>query len=135
MKKLILLAVVMFAWYGSGAVTSAGDGDQVLSSAFVDHRSSIQVQDGGYVTRILADDNIGSRHQRFIVRLTSGQTLLVAHNIDLAGRIASLTVGDYVEFSGEYKWDPQGGVIHWTHGDPQGRHVSGWVMHNGHTYQ
>ena len=134
MKKIIILAVVVTAWYVGAAVSSAGNVDQVLASAFADHRSNFQVQDGGHVTRVLADDNAGSRHQRFIVRLSSGQTLLVAHNIDLAERITALTVGDYVEFSGEYKWDPRGGVIHWTHRDPQGRHVPGWVMHNGHTY-
>jgi hypothetical protein len=33
------------------------------------------------------------------------------------------------------KWNPQGGVIHWTHHDPAGRHLSGWVKHNGRTYQ
>ena len=35
----------------------------------------------------LPDDNKGTRHQRFILKLSSGQTLLVAHNIDLADKI------------------------------------------------
>jgi hypothetical protein len=134
-KIQILLSVAMAACYFSGAVSYAGDADQVLAAAFAEHRSNFQVEDGGQVTRVLADDNAGSRHQRFIVRLASGQTLLVAHNIDLAERISTLTVGDYVEFSGEYKWDARGGLIHWTHRDPRGRHVSGWVSDNGHTYR
>jgi Protein of unknown function (DUF3465). len=50
----------------------------------------------------LPDDEQGSRHQRFILRLASGRTLLVAHNIDLAPRIDGLQVGDQVAFSGEY---------------------------------
>ena len=74
----------------------------------------------GTVLRVLADDNSGSRHQRFILRLDSGQTVMVAHNIDLAPRIASLRAGDRVGFSGEYEWNAQGGVIHWTHHDPAG---------------
>ena len=85
--------------------------------------------------RILPDDLDGARHQRFIVQLASGQTLLFAHNIDIAPRIDELKVDDSVRFSGEYVWNAKGGVVHWTHHDPQGRHVAGWVIHNGKTYK
>lgn len=114
------------------AISSPGD---VLAAAFRDHRSHIQVQGAGQVSRVLPDDNDGSRHQRFIVRLASGQTLLVAHNIDLAARVDDLKAGDTVEFNGEYDWDSRGGVIHWTHHDPQGRHASGWLRHDGRSFQ
>ena len=43
--------------------------------------------------------------------------------------------GDVVDFFGEYEWNSNGGVIHWTHHDPQGRHVTGWLKHNGRTYK
>lgn len=94
-----------------------------------------QVRGSGIVTRVLADDGEGSRHQRFILRLPSGQTLLVAHNIDLAPRVADLHVGDTVEFYGEYQSNAKGGVVHWTHRDPSGRHVAGWLRHAGQTFQ
>ena len=97
--------------------------------------SDAQVQDSGKVVKILADDNRGSRHQKFLVRIASGQTLLFAHNIDLAPRIADIQVGDFVRFRGEYVYNPKGGVVHWTHLDPQGRHFGGWIKHNGNTYQ
>jgi hypothetical protein len=87
------------------------------------------------VTRILADDLAGSRHQRFVVRLASGQTVLIAHNIDIAPRVAGLQKGDRVRFYGEYMWNEKGGMVHWTHHDPDGRHVAGWLKHNGRTYQ
>lgn len=75
------------------------------------------------------------RYLFILLRLWMRQTLLVAHNIDLAPRIASIREGDSVEFFGEYEWNEQGGVIHWAHKDPGGRHVAGWLKHNGRLYQ
>ena len=89
----------------------------------------------GVVSAILADDNQGSRHQRFVLRMASGQTVLVAHNIDLAPRIAGLAKGDSVGFNGVFEWNAKGGVIHWTHHDPAGRHIPGWLRHRGQTYE
>jgi hypothetical protein len=146
MRKLVLIAVVLAAAYFGGvesgfiaplhgAGTTASAGDEVLAAAFKNRQSDVQVQGSGRVSRVLADDNDGSRHQRFIVQLSSGQTLLVAHNIDLASRVASIKAGDSVEFNGEYEWNERGGVIHWTHRDPQGSHADGWIKHEGRTYQ
>jgi Protein of unknown function (DUF3465) len=114
---------------------AAGGSDSAIARAYRQRQSNIQVQGTGTVRRVLADDNDGSRHQRFILELSSGQTLLIAHNIDLASRIAGLSNGDRVGFSGEYEWNDQGGVIHWTHVDPAGRHVAGWLEHEGRRYQ
>lgn len=98
-------------------------------------RSGEQIGGSGTVTRILPDDNDGSRHQRFILRVQGGRTLLVAHNIDLAPRISGIGIGDTVNFCGEYEGNDKGGLIHWTHHDPNGRHVGGWLEHGGRTYQ
>lgn len=106
-----------------------------LERAYVDRLSNQQLEGEGTVVKLLADDNHGSRHQRFIVRLPSGRTLLIAHNIDLAKRIDTLREGDTVRFYGEYEWNQKGGVMHWTHHDPQGRHPGGWIKHGGQTYQ
>lgn len=89
----------------------------------------------GRVKAVLADDNDGSRHQKFILELSNGLTVLVAHNIDLAPRIENLKKDDVVEFYGEYEYNPKGGVIHWTHHDPQQRHIAGWLKYQGKTYQ
>ena len=109
--------------------------DQQLKQAYQNHQSDLQVQGSGTVSRVLSDDNIGSRHQKFILRLDSRQTLLVAHNIDLAPRIPNLKVGDVVQFYGEYEWNEKGGVIHWTHRDPGNRHAHGWLKHQGKIYE
>lgn len=109
--------------------------DGQLRQAFEQRRGDLQIEGVGTVVKVLADDTKGSRHQRFLLRLDSGQTVLVAHNIDLAERIDGLLKGDRVAFYGEYEWNREGGVIHWTHHDPAGRHVDGWLKHEGRRYQ
>lgn len=109
--------------------------DEVFARAFEQRTSNVQVEGQGIVRRVLSDDNDGSRHQRFILALASGQTLLISHNIDIAPRVVGLHKGDMVSFSGEYEWNSQGGVVHWTHRDPSKRHRAGWIKHNGKVYQ
>jgi len=112
-------------------LTPASDaGDQAIARAFQAQRSGVQVASDGVVERVLSDDIAGSRHQRFILRLDSGHNVLVAHNIDRAPRLRALKPGDRVAFFGEYAWNAKGGVIHWTHHDPSGRHIAGWLSHN-----
>ena len=144
MKKFLIAIALVATTYGlvedkklslPSLADSLPASEQVLESAFEDRRSNVQVKGQGTVIRVLSDDNKGSRHQRFIIRLNSGQTLLVAHNIDIAPRIPSLKKGDTVAFYGEYEWNSQGGVIHWTHRDPNGQHVGGWLYHQGEKYQ
>ncbi len=123
----------------SGSTDSARqleiEGKNLLQNAYENRQSNVQVQGSGTVSHILSDDTKGSRHQKFILRLSSGQTILIAHNIDLAPRIATLQKGDTVSFYGEYEWNAKGGVVHWTHRDPRGRHVDGWLRHDGILYQ
>lgn len=115
------------------AATSTGPSASIgTSTALVDGR---QAKGSGTVVRVLADDNDGSRHQRFILLLAGGRTLLIAHNIDLAPRINGIREGDAVQFYGEYRSNSRGGVIHWTHHDPAGRHPDGWLQHQGRVYQ
>jgi hypothetical protein len=97
--------------------------------------SRVWVTGEGVVVKILPDDNDGHRHQRFILRLPNGKTLLVAHNIDLAPRIPRLRRGERVRFVGEYIHNPKGGLIHWTHHDPSGRTPGGWLEVRGKRYR
>jgi len=108
--------------------------EQVVAQAFQARRSDFQIQLSGTVVKRLADDNQGNRHQKFIIKLPNGHTLLVAHNIDLAPRIENLKTGDSVELFGEYEWSEKGGTLHWTHRDPEQRHAHGWIRHNGRQY-
>jgi len=134
-----MVAAVVCAFISAGCdstVRQNGSGDDSqIRRAFENKTSDVQVEGEGVVTRMLADDVSGSRHQRFIVSLASGQTILITHNIDIAPQIDGLQTGDSVRFYGEYVWNKQGGMVHWTHHDPQGSHVAGWLKHNGRTYQ
>ena len=135
-------AVLLLAWLAgrerapappaASSPASAAYGD---TRPLADDRRTRQVTGSGIVLRVLADDRDGDRHQRFILRLPAGDTLLVAHNIDLAPRVAPLQVGDRIEFHGEYAWNPQGGVVHWTHHDPAGSHPGGWLRRDGRTFR
>jgi hypothetical protein len=110
-------------------------GNATIARAFATRARDVRVDGSGVVSRVLSDDNQGDRHQRFLVRLPSGQSILIAHNIDVAPRVANLRVGDEIEFEGEYVWNAQGGLVHWTHRDPAGRHRAGWLKYGGRTYQ
>ena len=121
------------ALVGEGKTVAAGD--VLIAEAFRSGRSDVQVGAEGRVVRILPDDNEGSRHQRFLLELESGHSLLIAHNIDLAPRVENLREGELLEFYGEYEWNEKGGVIHWAHHDPNNQHAGGWLKYHGRVYQ
>jgi hypothetical protein len=143
MKKMIVLIVAMVLGYGivqeqgflpSVPVPSAYV-NEVLLDAQIRQISDVQLTGQGVVVKVLRDDLDGSKHQRFILDVGSGNTVLVSHNIDLAPRVDNIAEGDSIEFAGEYEWNSKGGVVHWTHHDPAGRHPEGWIRHHGRTYK
>jgi len=85
------------------------------------------------VRRLLSDDHEGSRHQRIILQLRNENTLLVAHNIDIAKRVP-IGMGDRMQFRGMYEWNELGGLVHWTHHDPHGVEDGGWIRYRSETY-
>ena len=109
--------------------------DGVFANAFANKLSNIDITGEAIVVKLLTDDTRGSKHQRFIVELDSGQTILIAHNIDLAPRVNILQIGDIVSFKGVYEFNDKGGVIHWTHHDPKFKRDGGWIKHNGKIYK
>lgn len=133
LRTLVAVVIAVFALY----VTLDQRGGEAVDSVealFDQKKSDVWIRVAGVVDRTLPDDLKGSKHQRFIIRLKSGHTLLVAHNIDLASRVP-LNEGDAVEIYGEYEWTAKGGVIHWTHHDPNDRKAGGWVQHEKQRYR
>lgn len=131
---LVVLGILAWQYYqqagGPDAVTVTPAGGNVVQAAYAARRSGVWMETGGRVTRLLSDDSEGSRHQRFILDVGDGHTVMVAHNIDLARRIP-VRVGDTLSLRGRYEWNERGGVIHWTHHDPQGQEQGGWIRSGG----
>lgn len=129
--RIAAIALVLFL---AGCTAPVAEADP-LAAAFRDHRSGIQVTASGRVTRALTDQQGPSGpHQRFIVRLANGQTLLVENNLTV-GRRVPLQTGDTVRIHGEYIWNAEGGLVHFTHHDPDRSHEGGWVEHDGVRYE
>lgn len=114
--------------------SEAENANTSVEAAYAKKLSDVQVSGHGVVIKLLPDDQKGARHQKFLVRINAKQTLLFAHNIDLAERLP-LKVGDTVSFNGEYVYNPKGGIVHWTHLDPKGTHIPGWILLQGKKYQ
>ena len=119
----------------SSPASDIGDeGANAIKGFFNNNQSGDIITGEGMVVAVLEDDNDGSRHQRLLVDVQprSGEpiTIKISHNIDLADRLP-VEKGDRIRFKGQYEWNDQGGVIHWTHHDPQGTHEDGWIEANG----
>lgn len=137
----VVLVLGLLAWqhfnpapdprHAVGTQESAGN---VVQAAYQARQSGVWMETSGHVRRMLPDDNDGSRHQRFILDVGNGHTVLVSHNIDLADRIPA-AVGDALVLRGRYEWNERGGVIHWTHHDPGGFEKGGWIELDGKRYR
>ncbi len=129
----LLLAAVLFL------VRHQGQWGLPPAKAPIPTETQSQWRDGrmleveGTVIKLLPTDNSGSRHQRWLMQTPQHRTLLVAHNIDLAPFVP-LNAGDKVRVFGQFEANSKGGLLHWTHADPAGRHTGGWIRHKGRIY-
>jgi hypothetical protein len=108
--------------------------DQEVLNAQTGQMRKVEVTMSGPVMKMLPDDTKGLPHERWLMKLSNGTTVLIAHDTKLAPRVP-LNDGDQVLIHGEYIWNDRGGVIHWTHHDPGGRHEPGFIEFNGQRYQ
>ena len=118
------------------ACASATADNGAVQNDYAERRSTVEVTAQGVVTAVLADDTGPSgRHQRFIIRLAGAtQTVLIDNNVDVGQRVP-VVPSDDVTVHGEYIWNDQGGLIHYTHHDPAPGHEGGWIDRNGVRYQ
>ncbi len=126
----------------AGSAGSAGP-DRVRNAVAYDAwrsgRSHVEVTVGGVVARMLGT-RVGrsGSHEGFLLHLSGadgrGLTVRVEDNVDLTGPIP-LREGEPIEVRGEYIFDSRGGIVHYTHRDPRGHHLSGYVLADGKFYQ
>jgi len=147
---VILLIVLALGWWlekdkpdgapetgtPAGKTNDAREGpaNGTIEALFRQKRSKVWVESGGKIVHLLPDDRRPPRHQLCLVELTSGLTLKISHNVDLAPKLP-WHKGDRLDFRGRYEWNEKGGVVHWTHADPGGRHAGGWLRLAGKTYR
>jgi hypothetical protein len=83
---------------------------------------------------MLREEDYREPHQRFLLMLSNGTTVLVANDLQY-GTYAPVQEGNVVRIHGEYIWNERGGVLHWTHKSDEPRHESGYIDFNGMRYQ
>jgi hypothetical protein len=127
-------AVLLAAWLAACGGSAQAD-DPAIVADFQNHRSNVEVTADGSVVRLLPDRTSSTgTHEQFIIKLTSQDlTVEIEHNISIAARVP-VAQGDHVIVHGEYVWTAKGGLIHFTHHDPQGTHEGGYIVDNGKTY-
>lgn len=126
----------MCALLATACATTQPADDAAVCAAYSATRSHVEVVADGTVTRILGTQpGRVSPHEGFLLALGSGCKLVVRveANTDFTGEFP-LGTGQHVLVKGEYEYYPLGGVIHWTHRDPRGRHEGGYIDAGGHRY-
>lgn len=140
-KQFTLYIIILLLFTACGSVkekksnTNSYTQLSTIDTWVTNQTSNQQIFQEGTIYKILQDDYEGSRHQKFIVKLSNSKTLLIAHNIDLSTKISDLKNNDKIIFKGEYEWNKKGGVVHWTHKDPNHKHADGYLIHNGTKYE
>jgi hypothetical protein len=131
-EAIAVLAVMALA----GCATTQTPDDNAVCAAYAAGRSHVEVVADGSIVRLLGTQaGRVSPHEGFLLRLSSGCDLVlrVEANTDFTGPIP-LTRGERVAVKGEYEYYPRGGVVHWTHRDPRGRHEGGYISAGGKLY-
>ena len=136
-KSVFLTFLLATALAGCGG-TAADDRNAAVYDAWRQQHSFVEVTASGSVASVLGTQHGPSgTHEGFLLHLRGsgghGLTVRVEDNVDITGPIP-LAPGDDVEVRGEYIYDAGGGLIHYTHNDPQGRHPGGYVRAEGRTF-
>ncbi|MBV8725766.1 MAG: DUF3465 domain-containing protein [Candidatus Eremiobacteraeota bacterium] len=136
MRSKLTPPIAGLLWMTACAAAQTPD-DAAVCQAYASARSHVEVVADGTVTRVLgvAAGRV-SPHEGFLLRLRSGchAIVRVEANTDFTGEFA-LAPGQSVTVKGEYEYYPRGGVVHWTHRDPRGRHEGGFIETGGRRYE
>lgn len=107
---------------------AAAAGCSQVASAYDSRRSDLWLTMSAPVSRLLPNSYGRFEHERFILRCPSGQTVLIENDVSVGQRVP-VGPGDPVAVHGQYIWNPQGGLIHYTH------RGNGWILFRGKLYE
>jgi len=117
------------------ALTNCAGGPQTIEQAMATcarGASSAEVVASGTVAKLLGTHTSATgEHEGFAMRYKA-MTVRVEDNVRITGPIP-LTKGEAISLQGVYECND--GVIHWTHHDPRGRHMGGYIQAGGKTYR
>jgi hypothetical protein len=141
-RSVVLTCTLVLALVIAAACTSALQPQASVTSdnaaaqrAFEHHTDGVELTISGTVDRALSDlSGPSGPHERFIVLLADVKmTVLIEHNLSIAPRVP-VEVGEGIVVHGEYVWNAQGGLVHFTHHDPDRSHEGGYVLYAGRRY-
>jgi len=122
---------------GCGGGAAEQPNNAQICSLYASGRSGVEVIGQGTVLAVIGTHaGPSGEHEGFLVKLERQCDLLlrIEANVGITGSIP-LHEGETVTVKGQFEDDPTGGMIHWTHHDPAGRHVAGYVIAGGKIYQ
>jgi hypothetical protein len=130
---LVLLCAGCRSTTGKAVGPSVSNDSQIVAFQN-EHRMNTEVTGKVKVYKLLQEDDEGLKHERFLVMLSDGTTVLVAHSLDKAPSVP-VSPEDEIIIHGEYVWNQKGGVIHWTHHSDTPKHEGGWIDFKGRRYE
>jgi hypothetical protein len=134
--RTLIAALALLAASGCAGTPEQPDNARICR-AYAAQEQHLEVLASGSVVALLGERaGPSGEHEGFLMRLDGGCDILlrVEMNTDLAGPVP-LRPHEHIEVKGEYETDATGGVIHWTHRDPRGRHIAGYILAAGKSYQ
>ncbi|HET9030097.1 MAG TPA: DUF3465 domain-containing protein [Candidatus Aquilonibacter sp.] len=137
LAALALALLAPLAACGGGSVGNDPPNNKRICDAYGGQLTNGEVVADGTVRQILGERRGRSGdHEGYLIQLGGDCDLVlkVETNTDITGPIP-LRPGERVVVKGVYIYNPMGGLIHWTHHDPGGRHEGGFVKAGGLLYQ
>ncbi len=105
-----------------------------IAFLFKQQRGGKVVNSIGRIVKVL-DQAKNPSTQLILLRLNSGQKLLVQHNLEKSQPISGLKAGEVLEFKGLYKWNNKGGLILNTFESVDNPKQSGYLKYQDIIYQ
>jgi len=131
--RVVMIMVLVIGMAGCGGEEALPDNERLIN-AFEQGRTGVWVSGHGTVKQLVGDETVaGERHQRIVVDVGEVFDLIVRHSVEASERVP-VVQGDTIAFQGRYEFNGRGGVLGFTHHDPEEPGGGGWVRYQGNVY-